>query len=129
MKKVLGRALPIGLELIGTGSTIRLHDGLKTDLNELQKLVINKNIEKDSRENKHVEALTNWALGSLTKAVNIWEEILVDHPTDILALKFAHDTYFFLGKQPQLRDSIARVLPYWKSKSPPLSRFSPVLIF
>lgn len=44
------------------------------------------------------------------------------HPTDILALKMVTDTYFFLGKQRKLRDSVARVLPLW-SKDLPLKSY------
>ena len=53
----------------------------------------------------------------------MWESILVEHPTDLLALKFAHDGYFFMGAQTQLRDSVARVLPFWKPHIP-LYRYS-----
>jgi tetratricopeptide (TPR) repeat protein len=54
----------------------------------------------------------------LTGATRKWEEILLENPTDLLALKFAHDTYFYLGCQQQMRDSIARVLPFWKADIP-----------
>lgn len=54
-------------------------------------------------------------------ACNTWEDILVDHPTDLLALKFAHDGYFYMGAQTNMRDSVARVLPHWKPHLP-LSR-------
>lgn len=33
------------------------------------------------------------------------------------------DTYFFLGKQRKLRDSVARVLPLWSSKDLPLKSY------
>jgi hypothetical protein len=26
-----------------------------------------------------------------------WEKILAEHPNDLMALKFAHDAYFFAG--------------------------------
>lgn len=48
----------------------------------------------------------------------MWEDILVDHPTDMLALKFSHDSYFYMGAQVAMRDSVARVLPYWKPHIP-----------
>ena len=48
----------------------------------------------------------------------IWENILVDHPTDMFAIKMAHDSYFYLGYQPQMRDSIARVMNKWKKNMP-----------
>lgn len=53
-----------------------------------------------------------------SKACDVWEDILVDHPTDMLALKFSHDGYFYTGAKAQLRDSVARVLPYWKPHMP-----------
>ncbi len=33
------------------------------------------------------------------------------------------DTYFFLGKQRKLRDSVARVLPLWSSRDLPLKSY------
>lgn len=56
------------------------------------------------------------------KASDVWEDILLDHPTDMLALKFAHDAYFYMGAQTPMRDSVARVLPHWKPHMP-LSRY------
>ena len=47
-----------------------------------------------------------------------WEDILIENPTDMFALKMAHDSYFYLGYQAQIRDSIARVLPRWKENIP-----------
>jgi tetratricopeptide (TPR) repeat protein len=64
-------------------------------------------------ERAHIAAFEAWANDQIRRAVGIWEEILIDHPRDIWALRFAHDTYFFLGDAGNLRDSIARVLPEW----------------
>ena len=47
-----------------------------------------------------------------------WEDILVENPTDMFALKMAHDSYFYMGYQELIRDSIARVLPHWKEGMP-----------
>jgi hypothetical protein len=54
----------------------------------------------------------------VVKALDTWEEILALYPTDVTALKFAHDSYFYLGYQDQMRDSIARVLPHWNDTMP-----------
>ena len=54
----------------------------------------------------------------MKEATDVWEQILVEDPLDMLALKYAHDCYFYLGLQPQMRDSIARVLPHWKADMP-----------
>ncbi len=43
---------------------------------------------------------------------------MIDHPRDVWALRFAHDTYFYLGDAGNLRDSIARVLPEWPESDP-----------
>lgn len=58
----------------------------------------------------------------LPKACDLWEQILQNHQTDLLALKFCHDTYFCLGYQTQMRDSVARVYPFW-TPDIPLSRW------
>ena len=64
-------------------------------------------------EQAHIGAFEAWGDGEIRRATAIWEEILVDRPRDIWALRFAHDTYFYLGDAANLRDSPARVLPAW----------------
>ncbi len=54
----------------------------------------------------------------MAEAAEIWEDILLEHPTDLFAIKLAHDAYFYLAYQPQMRDSIARVLPSWRHEMP-----------
>jgi tetratricopeptide (TPR) repeat protein len=71
-----------------------------------------------SREKRHLDAACAWADGAIIRATDIWEDILLDHPTDALALRFAHDTYFYLGHSMSIRDSIARVLPAWEPGRP-----------
>ena len=66
-----------------------------------------------SREVLHLAAAKALAAGEIANAIRLWESILVDHPTDALALRFAHDGYFCLGQSLSIRDSIARVLPEW----------------
>jgi hypothetical protein len=55
---------------------------------------------------------------NIDSASYLWEDILTEHPVDLLALRFAHDTYFYRGQAYQMRDSIARVLPHWKENMP-----------
>jgi tetratricopeptide (TPR) repeat protein len=66
-----------------------------------------------SREIRHLAAARTLVAGRIADAIDLWESILVDHPTDALALRFAHDAYFCLGQSLSIRDSIARVLPHW----------------
>ena len=64
-------------------------------------------------EKLHLAAAEAWARDDLTGAAALWEEALLEAPRDVLALRFAHDTYFYLGDAANLRDSPARVLPFW----------------
>jgi tetratricopeptide (TPR) repeat protein len=72
----------------------------------------------NARERLHLAAVSAWAAGDLPEATRLWETILVDWPTDALALRFGQDAYFFLGQPQALRDSAARVLPAWERDNP-----------
>lgn len=69
-------------------------------------------------EQLHVAALRALAGGNLVETVRLWEEILLEQPRDVLALRLAHSYYFILGDQPNLRDSIARVMYAWDEGVP-----------
>jgi tetratricopeptide (TPR) repeat protein len=119
---VSGKALRLGLELLGTKSSIRNNPRLAQDLQDLF------NATKDDetlpyREKKHTEAVLRWSRGDLYGAALAWEDVLIEHPTDIHALKMANETYFFLGKQMELRDSVVRVMPFWTSRAIPLKSY------
>ncbi len=75
-----------------------------------------------ARERLHVAAVEAWAEGRSIDATLAWEAILVDWPTDALALRFLQDAYFFLGQSAAIRDSVARVWPAW-DQSHPLASF------
>jgi phage terminase large subunit-like protein len=54
----------------------------------------------------------------MSKACNEWEQILVEHPTDLQAVKFSHDAYFFSGKREQKLVTIDSVLNKWTPNLP-----------
>jgi len=70
------------------------------------------------RERGHAAALAAWVEGDLVATTRHWETVLRDHPRDLLALKLAHFTHFYLGDDKELRDSIGRVLPDWDEAVP-----------
>ncbi|KAM3869793.1 LOW QUALITY PROTEIN: tetratricopeptide repeat protein 38 [Diretmus argenteus] len=113
---VMGHVISTGLQLVGTGSSIRLDEHLASAVRRTVELATTQDISP--RERLHVRAVELFSLGNFPKACDTWEEILVEHPTDLLALKFAHDGFFYMGAQTQMRDSVARVLPYWKPHMP-----------
>ncbi|XP_030070530.1 tetratricopeptide repeat protein 38 isoform X2 [Microcaecilia unicolor] len=113
---VMGHVMANGLELIGTGRSILSDQELDRTVKKMVEL--SKTHPLTEREQLHVSAVHMFAKGCLPKATEQWEQILQDHPLDLLALKFVHDTYFYLGFSAQMRDSVARVLPYWKPSVP-----------
>jgi hypothetical protein len=70
------------------------------------------------RERMHVRALAAWCAGDIRRTNRIWDEILLDHPHDILAMRLAHTMHFFLGDLARMRDSMARVMPRWSEDVP-----------
>ncbi|KAM4618155.1 tetratricopeptide repeat protein 38 [Polymixia lowei] len=113
---VMGHVISTGLELVGTGSSVRLNERLASAVRRTVELAAAQEITP--RERLHVRAMELFSHGNFPKACDTWEEILVEHPTDLLALKFAHDGFFYMGAQTQMRDSVARVLPHWKPHMP-----------
>ncbi len=69
-------------------------------------------------ERDHACALSAWCDGDWRRAADNWERILLDHPTDVLALRLAHYTHFYSGDPRRMRDSAARVLPAWSEATP-----------
>nr|XP_004568331.1 tetratricopeptide repeat protein 38 [Maylandia zebra] len=113
---VMGHVISTGLELVATTSSTRLDERLSSAVRRTVELANSQDIT--SRERLHVQAMELFSHGNFPKACEAWEDILLDHPTDMLALKFAHDAYFYMGAQMQMRDSVARVLPHWKPHMP-----------
>ncbi|XP_014670355.1 PREDICTED: tetratricopeptide repeat protein 38-like [Priapulus caudatus] len=113
---VMGRVIVNGLTVVGMGKSPRWDKQLRQSIDEMVRLAETRKITK--RETKHVEAIKLLSDGYMYEATQVWEDILVDHPTDILALKQGQDAYYRLGKPVQMRDSIARVLPHWDASIP-----------
>ncbi|KAM9754587.1 tetratricopeptide repeat protein 38 [Menidia menidia] len=113
---VMGHVIGTGLELVATTSSTRLNERLAGAVRRTVALANSQDISP--REKLHVRAMELFSHGNFPKACEAWEDILVDHPTDLLALKFAHDAYFYMGAQTPMRDSVARVLPHWKPHTP-----------
>ncbi|NXP51542.1 TTC38 protein, partial [Heliornis fulica] len=113
---IMGHVIANGLELIGTGSSVRLNKELDSAMRTM--MTLSRSQPLTEREKLHVSALDMFANGQLPKACDLWEQILQSHPTDLLALKFSQDAYFYLGYLPQMRDSVARVYPFWTPDVP-----------
>lgn len=118
----MGKCLKVGLCLSGTGRNLKEDKELREQLAILNRMTEQKRTQLKERELLHVQAVNQWAEGKIAAAADTWEQILLDHPTDMHAIKLSQDAYFYLGYQTQIRDSIARVLPFWQSSSIPLKK-------
>ncbi|MDO6750049.1 hypothetical protein, partial [Gilvimarinus sp. 1_MG-2023] len=70
------------------------------------------------RERMHLAALEPWVKVDLMTASDIFDQLLVEYPQDILALLSGHQLDFFLGQVLNLRDRVGRVLPCWDQQHP-----------
>jgi tetratricopeptide (TPR) repeat protein len=67
----------------------------------------------NAREKLHIEALGAWSAGEMDRALKLWEQILAEYPTDVLALRLSHFNYFWNGRREEMRASVERVAPRW----------------
>lgn len=67
----------------------------------------------NGRERLHLRALQAWVTGDIAGACLAWEELLIAHPHDIMALKLHHTMAFYTGRSNVLRSVVAGVLGAW----------------
>ena len=72
----------------------------------------------DPRERAHIKALDLWVGGRMDRALGVWDQIIAEHPTDILAFRLAHFGHFWSGKPQAMRASVDQALPHWTADLP-----------
>ncbi|CAI4227055.1 unnamed protein product [Auanema sp. JU1783] len=125
-KSIMARIFKYGLETMGTGTSARVNPILQQNMLELEADC--KKMGTDW-EKHHFRGLRQWVDGNFAAAAQIWEEILLEYPTDYLALKFVHEAYFFMGDAKNIRDSMKNVIPKWKKTEPCYSYLHGMLAF
>ena len=70
------------------------------------------------REHAHFAAARLCAGGRWREASDRWDDLLLQHPRDLLALNSAHLFDFYRGDALSLRARVARVLPEWPVDDP-----------
>lgn len=68
----------------------------------------------NKREKLHRKAVVEWANEDKLDACRTWEEILLQYPRDTMAIIFSYYGYILSGQSRMLRDSLARLLPFWR---------------
>lgn len=74
-----------------------------------------------TRELLHADALAGLATGNIDGACQAWENILVEHPHDLLALKMHHHTAFWTGRSYAIRNTVVGVYDAWDASIPGFS--------
>ncbi len=82
-----------------------------------------------TREQAHIAALETWLGGDTEKTCARWEEILIAHPRDLLAVRLQHFAFFWLGRSAELRGAPARVLYAWDKDVPGYGNMLGMLAF
>lgn len=72
----------------------------------------------NNRERGHIAAASAWLEGDFERATELWGNVAIEYPRDLLAIQLAHLGDFFHGHSMMLRDRIARVLPNWDETVP-----------
>ena len=72
----------------------------------------------NARERAHFSAARRCSTGRWREAGVLWDDILLRHPRDLLALNPAHLFDFYRGDAQSLRARVARVLPKWPADDP-----------
>lgn len=110
---LMGRVLSLGLDAQATHRSPRLDSKYANELEKLVEDAKKRSAMITERERLHVEALNLFAHGWMEKATIVWEKILTDWPTDLLAMKCAQNAHLFLGNSTGIRDVVARVIKEW----------------
>lgn len=72
----------------------------------------------NDRERRHAAAARAWGNGDFERGLQLYGDIVVRYPRDLLAVQVAHVGDFFFGHSTMLRDRIAQVLPHWDRDVP-----------
>ncbi len=72
----------------------------------------------NARERAHLQALQRVHEGRWQAACRVWDELLMAHPRDALALQWAQLWDFYRGDVLNLRARPARALPAWEESDP-----------
>ncbi|KAI1709743.1 tetratricopeptide repeat protein 38 [Ditylenchus destructor] len=113
---VMGKALALGLSAWECSRSVNVDSALHKELEDL--VVESKNRNCTMREKRHALAVNYLGHGHLQKACIEWNEILKDHPNDLMAVKFLHDGYFHLGQSDAMRNFMEKVIVKWDPKTP-----------
>jgi hypothetical protein len=113
---IMGRCLAADLSMAGS-SSYNSEANFQT-VQSITELAKSQMLNLSRRELLHVKATQMLFYGDLRAAADYLEEILIENPTDIFALKMITSIHFFQGTFTQMKDTVARVLPLYPKALP-----------
>ena len=69
----------------------------------------------NDREQRHLKALSLWQADQMSDAVAIFDDIVLNYPKDMLALRIAHYLHFCGSSGRQMRESLKIALENWET--------------
>lgn len=69
----------------------------------------------NDREQRHLKALSFWQADQMADAVAVFDDIVLDYPKDMLALRVAHYLHFYGSGGKQMMGSLQAALENWQS--------------
>ena len=114
---ILGHCFKLAVNILGSDHSLNNQELISENILVLKNKAISHS-QLTRREQMHVRAVQLMHRGSLGDACDFYEQILLEHPTDMMAIKFSQSCYFYMGESAQMRDSVARVMPLWKKEIP-----------
>ncbi|PIC25041.1 hypothetical protein B9Z55_018127 [Caenorhabditis nigoni] len=67
---------------------------------------------------RHAKAAILWGRGKHHEASGVWDRLLDDYPTDLMAVRFAQDAHFFNGTLRTNLATLDKILPFWTPDMP-----------
>ncbi|XP_077990427.1 tetratricopeptide repeat protein 38-like isoform X2 [Glandiceps talaboti] len=109
----LGHAFKNTLTVLGVGTNVWNNPTLKTDIDIMVNLAQSNNTSH--LEKLHVDAVKSLSMGNFKGACDKWEELLLYHPTDAMALRSHYLACLYTGEPQRVRDTFASVLQDWET--------------
>jgi tetratricopeptide (TPR) repeat protein len=66
-----------------------------------------------AREQAHVAALAHWAAGDIDATLATWEQVLAEHPLDVLAFRLHHFLAFWYGRPEAMAAQADAAMQRW----------------
>jgi tetratricopeptide (TPR) repeat protein len=111
--------------LIESLKKTELHHAARSELEAAKKA----QTPTTAREHHYIAALEAALAGQVTTAVTHYQQIAIDHPLDLFAIRLAQSELFWIGEVAWMRDISESVAPQWTADVPGYSSYLSIRSF